>query len=147
MPSINPHIVVADAARAIGWYVMVFGAAERRRVPIPGGRVMSCELVIGSSTLSVADEFPEHGVVSPSTLGGTPVTLAVDADGVDGVDAMFARAVANGAEVRVPPQDMFWGDYYCQFVDPFGHRWNVSHHVDDVALDDVVRAAAEMFAG
>jgi PhnB protein len=139
---ITPHIVVQGAERAAAFYRNAFGAEELSRIPTPNGRLMSVQLRIGNSVLHVADEFPELGVLAPPSIGGTPVVLALD---VDDADAVFAQAVAAGAEVRQPLQDMFWGDRHGQLDDPFGHRWNVSQHIRDVPHDEVVAAAARAF--
>ena len=140
--SISAHIVVQDAGRAATFYREAFGAEELERIPTPDGRIMSLQLRVAGSVLHVADEFPEMGVLAPPSIGGTPVVLALD---VADADAVVARAVAAGAEVRQPVQDMFWGDRHGQIEDPFGHRWNISHHVRDVPHDDVVAAAAKLF--
>ena len=140
--SISAHIVVQDAGRAAAFYREAFGAEELERIPTPDGRIMSLQLRVAGSVLHVADEFPEMGVLAPPSIGGTPVVLALDdAD----ADAVVARAVAAGAEVRQPVQDMFWGDRHGQIEDPFGHRWNISQHVRDVPHDEVVAAAAKLF--
>ena len=81
--------------------------------------------------------------MTPPSIGGTPVVLALD---VTDADAVFAQALAAGAEVRQPLQDMFWGDRHGQLEDPFGHRWNVAQHLRDVPHDEVVAAAAELFS-
>jgi PhnB protein len=141
--SITPHIVVQGAARAAAFYCEAFGAEELSRSPVPDGRLMSVQLRIGDGVIHVADEFPEMGVLGPSSIGGTAVVLALD---VADADAVFAQAVAAGAEVRQPLQDAFWGDRHGQLEDPFGHRWNVSQHVRDVPHDEVVAAAAQAFA-
>jgi PhnB protein len=141
--SITPHIVVQGAARAAAFYCEAFGAEELSRIPVPDGRLMSVQLRIGDGVIHVADEFPEMGVLGPSSIGGTAVVLALD---VADADAVFAQAVAAGAEVRQPLQDAFWGDRHGQLEDPFGHRWNVSQHVRDVPHDEVVAAAAQAFA-
>jgi PhnB protein len=141
--SITPHIVVQGADRASAFYRDAFGAEEVSRIPVPDGRLMSVELRVGDGALHLADEFPEMGVLAPPTIGGTPVVLSL---AVADADAVFARAVAAGAEVRQPPQDMFWGDRHGQLDDPFGHRWNISQHVRDVPHDEIVAAAAEAFA-
>ena len=91
----------------------------------------------------MCDEFPDMGVLAPPSIGGTPVVLSLE---VDDVDATFERAVAAGATVRQPPADMFWGDRHGQLEDPFGHRWNVSRHLRDIPHDEIVAAAAEVFA-
>jgi len=140
--SISAHIVVQDAGRAATFYREAFGAEELERIPTPDGRIMSLQLRVAGSVLHIADEFPEMGVLAPPSIGGTPVVLALD---VADADAVVARAVAAGAEVRQPVQDMFWGDRHGQIEDPFGHRWNISQHVRDVPHDDVVAAAAKLF--
>ena len=141
--SITAHIVVRDAERAAAFYQRAFGAEEVDRIPTPDGRLMSIRLRLGGSLLHLADEFPEMGVLGPLTIGGTPVVLALD---VADAEAVFAQAVAAGAEVRQPLQDTFWGDLHGQFDDPFGHRWNVDQHLRDVPHDEVVAAAAQAFS-
>jgi PhnB protein len=141
--SITPHIVVQGAERAGAFYRDAFGAEEITRIPTPDGRLMSAQLRIGDGMLHIADEFPEMGVLAPPTIGGTPVVLSL---AVADVDAVFAQAMAAGAEVRQPVQDMFWGDRHGQLEDPFGHRWNVSQHVRDVPHQEIVAAAAKLFA-
>ena len=140
---ITPHIVVQGAERAAAFYRDAFGAEEVERIPTPDGRLMSVQLRLNGAILHLADEFPEMGVLAPPSIGGTAVVLALD---VADADALFARAVAAGAEVRQPLQEMFWGDRHGQLADPFGHRWNVSQHLRDVPHDEVVAAAAELFA-
>jgi PhnB protein len=140
--SITPHIVVQGADRAAAFYCDAFGAEELSRIPTPDGRLMSVQLRIGDAVLHLADEFPEMGVMAPPSIGGTAVVLALD---VAEAERVFAQAVAAGAEVRQPLQDMFWGDRHGQLEDPFGHRWNVSQHLRDVPHDEVVAAAAQLF--
>jgi PhnB protein len=137
------HIVVQDAERAAAFIGEAFGAEEVSRIPVPDGRLMSVQLRIGGGLLHIADEFPEMGVLAPPTIGGTPVVLALE---VDDADAVFARAIAAGATVRQPVAEMFWGDRHGQLDDPFGHRWNISQHVRDVPQDEIVAAAAKVFA-
>jgi len=141
--SITAHIVVQGADRAAAFYRDAFGAEEVERIPTPDGRLMSVQLRIGDSLFHVADEFPEMGVLAPPSVGGTGVVLALD---VADAEAVFAQAVAAGAEVRQPLQEMFWGDLHGQLDDPFGHRWNVGQHLRDVPHDEVVAAAARAFS-
>ena len=140
---ITPHIVVRAAERAAAFYRDAFGAAEIDRIPTPDGRLMSVRLRIGDGRLHLSDEFPELGVLAPPSIGGTAVVLALD---VADADAVFAQAIAAGAEVRQPLADMFWGDRHGQLADPFGHLWNVSQHLRDVPHDEVAAAAARAFA-
>jgi PhnB protein len=140
--AITPHIVVQGAERAVAFYSNAFGAEEVSRIPTPDGRLMSVQLRMGDGLLHLADEFPELGVLAPPTIGGTAVVLALE---VEDAEAVFARAVAAGAEVRQPLQEAFWGDLHGQLEDPFGHRWNISQHLRDVPHEEVVAAAARAF--
>jgi uncharacterized glyoxalase superfamily protein PhnB len=140
---ITPHLVVQGAERAAAFYREAFGAEEVDRIPTPDGRLMSLQLRIGGGLVHLADEFPEMGVLAPPSIGGTPVVLGLE---VTDADAAFAQALAAGASVRQPMTDMFWGDRHGQLQDPFGHRWNVSQHVRDVPHDEIVAAAAQLFA-
>ena len=140
--NITPHIVVRDAERAVAWYAQALGAEERSRIPLPGGKLMSVELAFGDSTVMLADEFPEAGVLSPLSVGGTSVVLNIS---TDDVDALWQRALDAGAEVLHPLADAFWGERHGQITDPFGHRWGLAQHIRDVPHDEVVRAAAEAF--
>lgn len=139
---ISAHIVVDGADRAATFYRQAFGAEEVTRVPSPDGRLMSVQLRLGDSVLHVADEFAELGVLGPAAIGGTPVTLALE---VADAEAVFAHAVAAGADVRQPLHDAFWGDRHGQVMDPFGHRWNIMQHLRDVPHDELVAAAAAAF--
>jgi PhnB protein len=141
---ITPHIVVRDAGAASEWYQRVFGAEERGRVPVPGGRFMQIELRFGPSSVMLADEFPEFGVLSPLAVGGSYGALTIQ---TDDADALWTRALDAGAEVSTPIQDAFWGERQGQIIDPFGHRWGIAQRVRDVPADEINAAAAAMFGG
>src|SRR5215207_3386377 len=140
--TITPHLVVRGAATASKWYQQALGAEERGRVPVPGGRFLQIELRFGDSTVMIADEFPDLGVVSPLSVGGTVGALAIR---TDDVDALWQRAVQAGAEVSRPLQEVFWGDRHGEIFDPFGHRWALAQHLRDVPADEIRTAAAAMF--
>jgi PhnB protein len=142
MHTITPHIVVGDAAAAADWYKQILGAEERNRIEVPGGKLMQVELRFGDSAVMLADEFPEAGVLSPLSIGGTATVLHLY---TDEVDAIWNRALAAGAEVRQPLHDAFWGERYGQITDPFGHRWGLAQHLREVPLDELEEAAAAMF--
>lgn len=140
--TITAHVVVRDAARAAAWYSTVFGAEERGRLEVPGGKLMQVELRFGDSTVMLADEFPEMGVLSPLGVGGTATVLHFS---TDDADAVWQRALEGGAEVRQPLQDAFWGERYGQITDPFGHRWGIAQHLRDVSREELERAVSEAF--
>ncbi len=143
-PRLCPYLSVSGAADAIDFYRNVFGAQERMRLDGPDGKLGHAELQFGDSVLMLADEYPGMGGMSPKTLGGTPVTLSIY---VEDVDLVFARALKGGAtEVRAV-QDQFYGDRSGMFDDPFGHRWNVATHVEDVSPEEMEKRAAQAAAG
>ncbi|MEU7034654.1 VOC family protein [Streptomyces sp. NPDC046237] len=139
-PSLTPYLCVDGAAAAIDFYVSVLGANERMRMPSPGGGIGHAELALGNSMIMLADEFPDIGFRSPKSVGGTPVTLHVY---VEDVDAVFADALSRGATEVSPVKDEFYGDRTGQFEDPFGHRWSVATHVEDVAPEEMKKRADE----
>ena len=144
MNTISPHIVVADASRAAGWYRGVFGAEERGRLEVPGGKLMQVELRFGDTTVMLADEFPDLGVLSPTSVGGTATVLHFS---TDDAETVWQRALDGGAEVRQPLHDAFWGERYGQITDPFGHRWGIAQRVRDVPHDELARAVKDAFGG
>ena len=135
---ITPHLVVRDAARASQWYREALGAEELDRIEVPGGKLLQVELDFGDALVVLADEFPELGVLSPLSIGGTATVLHLS---TDDVDAPWQRALDAGAEVRQPLGDAFWGERYGQIVDPFGHRWGLAQQVRDVPGEEIARAA------
>jgi uncharacterized glyoxalase superfamily protein PhnB len=141
---ITAHLVAPDAAEAAEWYVRAFGATERERIPLPDGSVLTLLLDIAGSPVHVAGEFPAAGIVSPLTIGGTATVLQIN---TDDADALWARALDAGAEVRHELADAFWGERHGQLTDPFGHRWNIATRIRDVPLDEQIAAAAQMLGG
>jgi PhnB protein len=137
--TITPYLVIKGAAVAIDFYKAAFGATELFRMPQPDGRVGHAELRIGDSVFMLADEFPEMNIVGPKTLGGSAVGLLLH---VPDADALFAKAVSLGAQVTKPMADQFYGDRSGTVEDPFGHRWTISTHIEDVSLEEVKRRAA-----
>ena len=143
-PQISPYLAVDGAADAIDFYTDVFGARERMRMPAPDAKIGHAELEFGDSLIMLADEFPDMGHRGPKTVGGTPVTINVY---VDDVDDVFARALQKGAKELRPVENQFDGDRTGQLEDPFGHRWSVATHVEDVPPDEMEKRAAEMMSG
>ena len=144
-PQVTPYLIVDGGGAAIDFYCSVLGATERVRMPGPDGRVGHAELQLGDSIIMLADENAQMDVRGPRAIGGTPVSLHVY---VEDSDAVFERAVQAGARALRAVEDRFYGDRSGQFEDPFGHRWDVSTHVEDVSPEEMSkRAAAEMAAG
>src|SRR5712691_2020556 len=136
--SITPYLIVAGAEKAIDFYKHAFGAIERYRLGGPDGRVGHAELTIGGSVIMLADEHPAMGALSPRTVGGTPVVYLPD------VDASVDRAVGAGAKLLNPIETKFYGDRMATIEDPFGHKWYVSTHFEDVPPEEIARRATAM---
>jgi PhnB protein len=143
-----PHLIVNDGLAALKFYIEVFGAVEGDNMMAPDGkRLMHGEINLDGHTLFLSDEFSEKEGGSckmPQTLGGTCVRITLM---TDDADAIVARAVARGARVLMPVQDMFWGARYGKIIDPFGHEWGINQQLKEMTREETDAAAAEFFAG
>jgi PhnB protein len=133
--TVTPYIIIDGAAEAIEFYKKGLGAKELMRIE-HGGKVGHAEIQIGDSRIMLADEFPEMGARSPKSLGGTPMGLCLY---VENADAVVEQAVAAGAKVERPVQNQFYGDRSGTVIDPFGHKWTISTHVEDVSPEELQR--------
>ena len=133
---ITPYLIVDGAAKAIEFYERAFGATELMRMPAPGDKIGHAEIKVGDSVVMLADPIAEMGHKSPKALGGSPVTLLIY---VEDADATVAGAVAAGAKVTRPLENQFWGDRMGDVTDPFGHKWHVATHVEDVSPEEMQR--------
>ena len=140
-PSLSPYLIVRDGAAAIDFYQKVFGATLRMKLDAPGGRVGHAALEIGNGLVMLADEHPEMGALAPTTIGGTPVGLHLY---LEDVDAVATKAIAAGATLKRPVESQFYGDRLGSIIDPFGHLWHISTHVEDVSPEEIGRRAAAM---
>ncbi len=134
------YLCVRDAAAAIDFYTRVFGAREKLRLAEPSGRIGHAELDIGGATLMLADEFPEYGFVAPPPSGPYPFAIHLH---VDDADEVIRGAVAAGAVLEIEIKDHFYGERSGCVRDPFGHRWNVGHHIEHVSTEEMQRRYAE----
>jgi PhnB protein len=141
--TVTPYLIVNGAAKAIEFYKQAFGAVESARLESPGGRVGHAEVKIGDSSVMLADEFPEMGIVGPEALGGSPISILLY---VEDVDACFSRAIAAGAKVKRPVIDQFYGDRSGTITDPFGHAWTIATHKEDVSLEEMNGRYKEMMS-
>jgi PhnB protein len=131
---VTARLVAADAAAAIAFYVQAFGAEERERYTGPDGRIVHAEIVLGGVPVAIKDEG--DGDPSPTTLGGSPVILALR---VTDADAVAARMVAAGATVVYPVHDAPYGERGGRLADPFGHLWMISQRIEDLTPEEIQR--------
>jgi len=140
-----PHLIVSDGLAAIDFYKKLFGAEEGpRMMAADGKRVMHGEIVLDGHTFFLSDQFEagEGGTLkSPLTLGGTCVRITIEVEDADG---LVDRAVAAGARLLMPVQNLFWGARYGKILDPFGHEWGINQQLKE-QTDEETQAAAEEF--
>jgi uncharacterized glyoxalase superfamily protein PhnB len=139
-PAVSVYLCATGASAAIDFYREAFAAVETLRMTADDGRIGHAELTIGGTTVMLSDEYPELGVVSPQTLGGTSIALYLR---IDDVDATYAQAVAAGATGERPPADQFHGNRTATLRDPFGHRWMLSKPVEEVSVEEMARRAPD----
>ena len=132
----TPYLVLHGAAKALDWYENVFGAQEEFRFPMPDGKIGHAEIKIGDSHIMLADECPEMGYRGPESYGGSPASIMIY---VEDADAVFKKAVANGAKVKQDLKDQFYGDRNGTITDPFGHVWTIATHIEDVSPEEMQR--------
>jgi PhnB protein len=142
-PRVTPHLSIEGCAAALDFYQSVLGATVRMRMDAPGGLVAHAEIVLGQSVIMLGDAAVPDSDPSPAKLGGTPVSLFVY---VEDVDEIFRRAVDAGAQAVSEPEYHFYGDRVATIDDPFGHRWSLATHVEDVPPDELERRSAESVA-
>jgi uncharacterized glyoxalase superfamily protein PhnB len=138
-----PYLIVRDAAAAIAFYERVFGAEETLRLAEPTGRIGHAELKFGSTTVMLADEFPEMGITAPTASGSCGQFLHLHVADVDG---LTNRAVEAGAKLIMEPKTQFYGERSSKVLDPFGHQWLLGQHVEDVSPEEMQRRYNALFS-
>jgi uncharacterized glyoxalase superfamily protein PhnB len=138
------YLCVADAAHAIDFYRQAFGTTEKFRLVEPGGRIGHAEVDFDGTTLMLSEEFPEFGIRKPDPAYGHSASLHLH---VDDADATIERAIAAGATLERPASDAFYGERSGVVIDPFGHRWNIGHSIEDVTPEEMQRRYTALMAG
>lgn len=142
--AITPYLSLRDATRAIAFYAKAFGAKLKLRMDAPGGKVGHAEMQFGDSMVMLADEAPEMDFMSPLARGGTSILMHLY---VKDVDKTVAQAIAAGAKLIRPVEDQFYGDRAGGLEDPFGHRWYVATHKEELTPAQIRKRMAEKMKG
>jgi len=140
----TPYLIVDNASAAIEFYKKVFGAKEVVRMERPDRKIGHAEIQIGNSRIMLADESPDMGARGPKALGGSPVRLMLY---VQNVDKVFNQAVAEGAKETQPVKNQFYGDRSGSLDDPFGHKWIIATHIEDVSAKEMKKRVQAAMAG
>ena len=143
--SVTPYLAIKNAAKVIEFYKKAFGAKETGRISMPDGKVGHAEIEIGDSRIMLSEEFPEWGNKGPETLGGSPVGICLY---VENVDEVFKRAIEAGAKAdkNMEVKDQFYGDRSGNLVDPFGHKWTIATHIEDLTFEEMQKRSDAMFS-
>ena len=137
--TVTPYLILNEASEAVAFYKRALGASEVLRMDDPSGKIHHAEISIGGSRIMLADEHPDIQALSPKTIGGSPVSIHLYVEDVDGA---VERAVASGAKLIRPVTDQFYGDRVGGIEDPFGYRWFIATHKEDLTMDEIRRRAA-----
>jgi len=140
--TVTPYLIIDNAAKAIEFYKQVFGAKEVMRMQKPDGKIGHAELKIGDAKIMLADEYLECDARAPKAFGGSPVSIHLY---MKSVDSVVDRAVSAGAKLTRPVENMFYGDRSGMLEDPYGHKWCVSTHIENVSPAQMKKRAAELF--
>ena len=143
--SVTAYLIVDGAARALDFYRDAFGATEIYRLPMPDGpggaeKIGHAEIRIGDTRLMLADEFPQMNALSPNTRGGATASFMIY---VEDADAAYDKAIRAGARADRPVTNEFWGDRIGTVVDPFGHKWSLATHVEEVSPEEIQQRMRE----
>ncbi|MCZ6766052.1 MAG: VOC family protein [bacterium] len=141
--AVTPHLTINNAADAIEFYKNAFGAKELSRMEGPGGKIMHAAIQVGDCVVMLNDEFPDMGACSPLALGGSPITLHLY---VENVDEFYDQAIGAGAKALFPVNDTFWGDRYGKLEDPYGHKWSIATHIEDLTDEEICKRGKEFFS-
>jgi len=137
--TVTAYFVVDDAARALDFYRDAFGAKELSRLPM-GEKIGHAEILVGDTHLMLSDEWPDMGTLGPKARGGPTASFVIYGDDAD---AAFDRAIKAGAKADRPVADQMWGDRMGTVIDPFGHKWSLATHIEDVPPEELSRRMQE----
>ena len=141
--TLNAYVTMKNCSEAIEFYKKAFGATEKGRLLMPNGQIGHAEIMIEGSMLMMADENIEWGNKSPETIGGNPMAFCLY---VTDVDAVFQKALDAGANIVMPVDDMLYGDRVGQVMDPFGYKWMIATHKEDVSYEEMQKRSENMFS-
>jgi PhnB protein len=130
MPDIYPRLAYEDERAALDYLVRVFQLAEIREARTDTGDSLLAWLRVGDGVVMIGHANAEiHRIHSPHSLGNTTVQMMVY---VHDIDAHYAHAVAEGADITMPVQDAFYGERRYETTDLEGHRWHFAERFADI---------------
>ena len=140
--NVNCYLNIKNFVEAIEFYKKAFGAVEKLRLVMPDSTIAHAEIIIEGTLIMMGEENPDWGTQSPLSLGGSPVTLSIF---VEDVDASFKKAIEAGATMVMPVKDEFYGDRIGQVADPYGYKWGIATHIEDVSQEEMQTRMNKLF--
>ncbi len=140
--ALSTYITIKGCSEAIEFYKKAFDAKEKGRLLMPDGSIGHAEIDIEGSLLMMAEENIEWDNRSPKTLGGNPMSFSLY---VKDADKAFQRAIDAGATIVMQVTDMFYGDRVGQVMDPFGYKWMIGTHIEDMSYEEMQKRSDKMF--
>ncbi len=121
LPDIYPRLAYKDERAAIAYLERVFQLEEITALRNEHGGHVLAWLRLGSGVVMVGQENADvHRILSPVD-GRASVQIMVN---VHDIDAHYAHAVGEGADITMPLEDAFFGQRRFEASDPEGHRWS-----------------------
>lgn len=134
MSRVTPYLFYNDVASAINWLVNTFGFKKGLAMPGPDGKLMHAEMIFDDGVVMLGAANDEYPSKSPKELPAIHQSLYVY---VDHLDTHYANTKKTGAEIRMEPEEMFWGDRIYSACDIEGHHWTFAQHVKDVPPEEM----------
>jgi PhnB protein len=61
---------------------------------------------------------------------------------MEDVDAVVKKAIDAGALIIEPTENKFYGDRVALLADPYGHRWHVATHIEEISIEEIKKRAS-----
>jgi RNA polymerase sigma factor (sigma-70 family) len=133
-----PRLAYRDEHAALEFLTRAFGFTERREARVGGttpdgwdmGDHMLAWLEFGAGLVMIGHVNEEvHRIRSPRDVGSATAMINVE---VDDIDAHYARAANEGAEITKPIEDTWYGARVYEAADLEGHQWHFQESNDHI---------------
>lgn len=122
---IVPYLLVKNGDLYLTFLHAAFGAETMGITRDSAGILRNARVRIGDGMMMVSEPGKDIGATF-----GTHILYVADAD------AATDRAVAAGATLMFPPQDMEYGDRQSGVTDPAGNIWWITQRLTAAPYDD-----------
>jgi PhnB protein len=124
--AIEVYLTVSNGLEAVEFYKRAFGAqVVYQELTEDKQKVMHASLAAFGGHFMLSDHFPQYitDVAPREASAQGSVTMQINMQAPQEVDAAMARAAAAGATITMPAADTFWVMRYGRLKDPYGYVW------------------------